>query len=535
MDTNLRPLLINGFMATGKSALAALVAERTGRPCVDLDARLVRRFGMSIADYFARHGEAEFRAAEREELFRLLEGWRSEFQAPPVCALGGGALLHRPTRLSALRQAVVVSLEASPKTVLERASREGGRPLLDGRPESAIAELMEQRRPAYEQANALLRTDDTSLADLADAAIRAWQHNAIVVATSGSSYLVEVGSGRVEECLPELVRSTSGLLLVSDTTVHGLYGARVESVLQETGVAVSSVALTPGEQAKNLASIERVYRTALERSIDRKGTFLALGGGVVTDMTGFAAASWLRGVRWVGVASTLLAMVDASVGGKTGVDFGPAKNSVGAFWQPSGVLCETDFIRTESERAYRGALAEVVKTALIGDPELFDVLETRTSDVLARDPETVAELVHRSVALKAWVVGTDERESGIRAWLNLGHTIGHALEAHGDYARLTHGEAVSLGLVAALRIGERLGETPRELSERVVTLLKRLGLPWDLAGEPVGEAAELLGHDKKRAGAHLRFVLARKVGSVTLADLELTEVRRQARELASSA
>lgn len=534
MDTNLRPLLINGFMATGKSALAEVVALRTGRPCVDLDARVVQRIGMPIAEYFSRHGEASFREVEREELFRLLQGWRQEFPAPPVCALGGGALLHRPTRLTALRQAVVISLEASLDTVLARAAREGGRPLLDGRPPSVLAELMEQRRPAYQEANALLRTDTTSPAELADTAIRIWNDNAIVVATSAHTYLVEVGAGRVEECLPALVRGSSGLLLVSDATVHGLYGARVEEVLTRAGAAVSSVVLTPGEQAKNLGSIQEVYRVALDRSLDRKGTFVALGGGVVTDMTGFAAASWLRGVRWVGVASTLLAMVDASVGGKTGVDFGPAKNSVGAFWQPSGVLCEVDFIKTESERAYRGALAEVVKTALIGDPALFDLLESRTADVLAREPRTLAEMVHRSVALKAWVVGTDERESGIRAWLNLGHTIGHALEAQGEYSRLTHGEAVSLGMVAALRVGERLGETPRELTERVVALLARLGLPSNLAGEPLTEAAALLGHDKKRAGAKLRFVLARGVGSVSLADLDLADVKRYTVELAAT-
>jgi len=533
MDTNLRPLLINGFMATGKSALAEVVALRTGRPCVDLDARIVRRIGMPIAEYFSQHGEASFRQVEREELFGLLQGWRGEFSAPPVCALGGGALVHRPTRLTALRHAVVVSLEATLETVLARAAREGGRPLLDGRPASALAELMEQRRPAYAEANAVLRTDEASPEELAEMVIRVWSDNAIVVATAAHSYLVEVGSGRVEACLPSLVGGASGVLLVSDETVHGLYGARVERALKSTAAATASVVLSPGEQAKNLASIEAVYKVALERALDRKGTFVALGGGVVTDMTGFAAATWLRGVRWVGVASTLLAMVDASVGGKTGVDFGPAKNSVGAFWQPSGVLCETDFIRTESERAYRGALAEVVKTAVIGDPELFELLDSRTDDVLARDPATVAEMVHRSVALKAWVVGTDERESGIRAWLNLGHTIGHALEAHGEYSRLTHGEAVSLGMVAALRLGERLGETPRALTDRVVALLTRLGLPSDLAGEPVAEAAALLGHDKKRAGSKLRFVLAREVGSVSLADLDLADVSRYARELAA--
>jgi shikimate kinase/3-dehydroquinate synthase len=285
------------------------------------------------------------------------------------------------------------------------------------------------------------------------------------------------------------------------------------------------VVLPPGEQAKQLATIERIYRAALDHGLDRQAKFLALGGGVITDMTGFAAATWLRGVRWVGAASTLLAMVDASVGGKTGVDFGPAKNSVGAFWQPSGVICDTTLLATETERAYRGALAEVVKTALIGDPGLFELLENEAAGVDDRDPELLSEIVRRSVALKAWVVATDERESGIRAWLNLGHTVGHALEAQGNYLRLTHGEAVSLGLVAALKIGARLGRTPPPLVERTSELLRRLGLPCDLSSEPLSEAAELLTHDKKRAGRRIRFVLAQSVGEVVLESLELSEVK----------
>jgi shikimate kinase/3-dehydroquinate synthase len=258
---------------------------------------------------------------------------------------------------------------------------------------------------------------------------------------------------------------------------------------------------------------------------------VALGGGVVTDMTGFAAATWLRGVRWVGVASTLLAMVDASVGGKTGVDFGPAKNSVGAFWQPAGVICDTGLIATESDRAYRGALAEVVKTAIIGDPVLFELLESQVPAVLERRPEVLTEMVRRCVALKAWVVASDEREAGIRAWLNLGHTLGHALEAHGNYERLTHGEAVSLGLVAALEIGQRLGQTPPDLVKRTVEVLKNLGLPSDLSHEPLSEAASLLGHDKKRAGSKLNFVVPRAVGEVTLEPIEVSELQTQTKQL----
>ena len=524
----LRPLLINGFMSTGKSTLARRVAERTGHPYVDLDARLVRRTGLGIPQFFEQHGEGAFREVEREELEQLLTSWPGEFERPPVCALGGGALVHRPTRVLALRHAVVVSLEASLATLVERARRQGGRPLLMKNPEAEAARLLEQRRITYREANAVLDSEALAPEVLAERAMEVWQRDSIAVAAGERSYVVEVGSGILSQRLPSFVQGASSLLLVSDSTVHGLYGERVEHGLREGDNALSSVVLAPGEQAKQLGSIERIYQAALERGVDRQGAFIGLGGGVVTDMTGFAAATWLRGVRWVAAATTLLAMVDASVGGKTGVDFGPAKNSVGAFWQPSGVVCDTDAIQSESERAYRGALAEVVKTALIGDPQLFALLEDESAAIARREPEVLTRIVRRSVALKAWVVATDERESGIRAWLNLGHTLGHALEAQGGYARLTHGEAVSLGLVAALRIGKQLGETPPELVERTGRLLQRLELPHDLTGEPLTEAVELLGHDKKRAGRSIRFVVARAVGDVALRPLEVSEIKRLA-------
>lgn len=529
MEFSKRPLLINGFMATGKSTLARRVAERSGNPLVDLDARIVRRLGMSIEAYFQAHGEESFRSIEREELLSVIEGWRSEFARPPVCALGGGALLHRPTRLEVLRRAVVVTLEAPIETILERGSRQTGRPLFDGASAAAVAQRLEQRRQAYREANAVLDSAALDPDELARAALEVWQRNAVTMAAGDRTYAVEIGEGRLETCLMPLVEGASGHLLVSDETVHGLYGERVGRLLG----GARCVVLPPGETAKTLSSIEKIYAHALDHGIDRKGLFLAVGGGVVTDMTGFAAATWLRGVRWVGVASTLLAMVDASVGGKTGVDFGPAKNSVGAFWQPGGVICETSMVATESERAYTGALAEVVKTAVIGDPQLFEMLDSQVDAVLRRDASVVTELVHRSVALKAWVVATDEREGGIRAWLNLGHTVGHALEAHGGYARLTHGEAVSLGLVAALRLGERVGVTRKDLTLQVVDLLKRLGLPCDLRGEPLREAADLIGLDKKRAGSQIKFVLARGVGDVTLVPLEVAEVKGHVPHLAS--
>jgi 3-dehydroquinate synthetase len=249
-------------------------------------------------------------------------------------------------------------------------------------------------------------------------------------------------------------------------------------------------------------------------------------------MTGFAASTWMRGVRWLSIPTTLLGMVDASVGGKTGVDLGAAKNAVGAFWQPSAVLCDVHHLSTEPTRGFISGLAEVVKTALIGDPELFTLLEDNAERVAARDADLTAELVRRSVRVKARIVSCDQRENGLRAVLNLGHTVGHALEAQAGYSALSHGEAVSLGLVAALRLGEALGKTPHDLSERTLSLLRRLGLPATLAGQPLAEATALLGHDKKRAGSSVKFVFARALGQVETQSLALSELRTRVLQLA---
>jgi 3-dehydroquinate synthase len=366
---------------------------------------------------------------------------------------------------------------------------------------------------------------------VASAVLEVWRRDAIAVAAGTASYAVEIGSDVLRERLPELARGASSSLLVTDANVSMVHGATANRALGPLGVPVAEVVLEPGERQKHAGTVEQIWRAALAAGADRKSVFVGLGGGVVTDITGFAAATWMRGVPWIGVPTTLLAMVDASVGGKTGVDLENAKNAVGAFWQPLGVLCDPTLEATEPFRGYVSALAEVVKTALIGDSGLLDLLESKTDRVGRREPELVSEIVRRSVRVKARVVGLDERESGLRATLNLGHTVGHALEAQGGYERLTHGEAVSLGLVAALRIGEALGQTSAALRERVVRLLEALGLPTNLEKEPLLQASEHIGHDKKRAGKRLRFVVARDPGKVELVDLDITELRSLTRSL----
>ncbi len=523
-----RPLLVSGFMASGKSSVGKRAAEVAGRPFIDLDARIEARFGMPIARLFAERGEAVFRDAEQEELARLLAG---EGGPAPVVALGGGCLVRRQLRLQAIDQAVVVSLQVSPDEVVKRVGSDSSRPNLAGDPRRRAEELLELRAVAYAEAHERLQTEGVSIDELAARALQVWQRDPIAVADEERSYSVDIGSGVGPAELLAACGSATSLMLVSDQNVAPLHAAKLEAQLGSANKKVARLDFVPGEQHKNLASIQAVLEAALAAGLDRKSRLVALGGGVTTDMTGFAAASYLRGVDWVGLPTTLLAMVDASVGGKTGVDLGSAKNAVGAFWQPKRVLCDVDYLKTEPARGYRSALAEVVKTALIGDPELFELLEREATGIAARDAQLLTDIVRRCIRVKARVVSADPRENGLRAVLNLGHTVGHALEAHAGFERLTHGEAISLGLVAALGIGQKLGHTPRELAERTRLLLGKLQLLSDLSQEPLAEAAELIGHDKKRAGSRVTFVFARGVGDVITAPVDLAELRELTRSL----
>lgn len=522
-----RPLLITGFMGTGKSTVGKIIAESCGRPHVDLDEAVERAAGQSVAAIFASRGEREFRALERAALARVLTSTDR-----PVVSLGGGTLLDRATRLDALDRAVVVTLEASVDEVLRRTSR-SARPLLDVPvPRLRAEELLAERRIAYAESHARITTTGRSLDDVARDVLAVWRADPIAVAAGERSYCVEVGRHFAVDRLRALLAGASLALLVTDRNVQAHHADAVENATEQTGIRTATVVLEPGEEHKGTASLERIWNAALASGADRKSRFLALGGGVVTDVAGFAAATYMRGVSWVGLPTTLLAMVDASVGGKTAIDLKNAKNAVGAFWQPSGVLCDVDFLSTEPNRGYASAFAEIVKTAIIGDPDLLDFVEKHAEEIRARDLDVAAEMVRRSVRVKARVVGLDEREEGLRACLNLGHTVGHALEAHGGYGRLRHGEAVSLGLVAALRIGERLGLTERPLVERCTLALRVLGLPVELASQPLAKAVDLIGHDKKKTGSKVRFVVARAVGRVELVDLGLEELKNHTLALA---
>jgi len=338
------------------------------------------------------------------------------------------------------------------------------------------------------------------------------------VCLTGSAYAVRISPGLLKTVGREAKAAARGpkAALVTDANVAGLYLEPALESLRAARLEATSAIVPPGEGSKTLARAGELYDRMLRAGLDRGSVLVALGGGVVTDLAGFVAATYMRGIAWVAVPTTLLGQVDASVGGKTAVDHPECKNLIGAFHQPAAVLCDVATLATLPDEELRNGLAETVKHAMIRDARLFEELGRRADAILARDPEVLEPIVARNVRIKADVVAADERESDLRRILNYGHTIGHALES---LLGLTHGRAVALGMMAEARMAERRGLVGRAVVERQKALLARFGLPVSL---PTGADAErclaIMRHDKKSEAGRMRFVLPEAIGQVRVVD-----------------
>lgn len=340
------------------------------------------------------------------------------------------------------------------------------------------------------------------------------------------SYPIHIGTnllGRSDLILPFLAQPR--VAVVTNTTVAPLYLKTLTQTLQQQDVSVLPIVLPDGEKYKTAESLNQIYDALLQNRCERKTTLIALGGGVIGDLTGYAAATFLRGVPFIQVPTTLLAQVDSSVGGKTGINHPLGKNMIGAFYQPRVVLADTATLDTLPDRELSAGLAEVIKYGLIRDPEFFVWLEQNMDKLLARDKDALAYAIHRSCCNKAEVVAADEREGGVRALLNLGHTFGHAIEAGMGYGNWLHGEAVAGGTVLAADLSHRLGWLSETDVARIRNLLQRAGLP-DTA-PALGEKVylDLMGLDKKVEGGKIRFVLLRRIGEgVVTGDIPATHL-----------
>ena len=503
-------IVLTGFMGTGKSSVGKAVAQLLGWEFLDMDAIIESRAGKTIAEIFAQEGEPTFRAIE-SALCR-------ELAACPrvVIATGGGALVPEENRKVMAARGLLVCLNCALGELWPRLQAATDRPMLYTRDRRArIESLLAQRASAYQSIARQLDTTGRAIAGLAQEIVAWWkkaQEEQIVlpVRTPSGEYKIHLGRRLPVGEIFRQAGLTGKIGLISNITVGALHADRVVADLRAAGLEVARCLIPDGERYKTLDTLRTIYDALIEAELDRDSVIIALGGGVVGDVAGFAAATLLRGVRLVQMPTTLLAMVDSSVGGKVAVDHPRGKNLIGAFKQPELVLADIALLETLPPAEYRSGLAEAIKHGVIAAPSLFEHFERGgRGDELA----PLAE----AIRVKIEVVQEDPFERGRRAVLNLGHTFGHAIELLSEYC-MRHGEAVSIGMVAAARTAEMMGLAKPELVARLVGCLTCQGMPShlpDYAPEAIWEA---MSGDKKRRGGKLRFVLPRAIGDVIVTD-----------------
>ena len=511
-----RNIVLTGFMGTGKTTVGQEIARRLNRPFVDMDAEIEAQAGKSIPCIFTEDGEPVFRQRETA-LCEELSARRGL-----VIATGGGALVDPANWARMMESGTVVCLTCDVDEILHHLQRAGNsdRPLLDVTdPRAEIERLLKIRREAYRAIPWQIDTTHLLVEEVAVRVIEIANVITLPVRYPGGQYPIHIGYGLLTHIGGVLgaagAPEGSRVAVVSNPVVAPLYGAQAEVALRSAGFQPFVCSIPDGEQHKTPATVAVLYDQFLTGGLDRSGTVLSLGGGVTGDVAGFAAATFMRGVRFVQVPTTLLAMADASVGGKTGVDLPRGKNLAGAFKQPALVVVDSAVLATLPAEEIRSGLAEVIKHGAIGDPDLFAELERRGRDKGTRGQGNWVAWIAHSLRVKIAIVEQDPFEQGRRAVLNLGHTVGHALEKLSGFA-LRHGEAVSIGMVAAARTAAELDLATPSLADRVEAVLATWELPVRCPPFDTDAIWEAMAHDKKRQGRSLRWALPRAIGEIEI-------------------
>ncbi|CAI3926732.1 3-dehydroquinate synthase [Commensalibacter communis] len=514
------PVTLIGLMGAGKTTIGKKLAQELCIPFVDSDQEVEKTAGCTIADIFEQYGEAEFRRVEHEVIRRLIK------QSPIILATGGGAFMHPKTRALLKEKTTTIWLHCNVETLLERISHHTHRPLLNsGDKHEILSNLMATRYPVYAEADLIIPCHDnkieTTLTQILLTLERASNMRTLPIQLSDTQYNVMIGSQLLEQAgaLISPILSQKKVFIIADENVAALHLQTLTDSLCHAQIHYETILIPPGENTKSFKHFERVINQLLEKNIERKTPIIALGGGVTGDLSGFAAASVLRGVPFIQIPTTLLSQVDSSVGGKTGINTSTGKNLVGAFYQPQIVIADAQTLDTLPHRELVAGYAEIVKAGLIDDPELFQWCEENGQKILSKDHQYIDEAVERACAFKARIIKNDEFEQSSkgRNLLNLGHSLGHTLEAELEYdGRILHGEAVALGCCLIFKLCTRLGLCPSEDTNRVLKHFKSVGLPTSIKdlNSPM-KATNLLRHlqhDKKVKDGKLLFILVNGIG-----------------------
>lgn len=522
-------IVLIGFMGSGKTSVGRELSRRIGYPFIDTDDIIEDREGMPISLIFKEKGEPYFRQVERnvvQEVSRMRD---------VVIATGGGVIKNRDNVNDLRNRGILIWLKTEPNVILKRVMAEGGkRPLLNvEEPLEEIKRLLSEREPLYMQSDIAIDTSYITPGEAVDEITEALclDTGIVNVELKERGYKILIGRGilkrlgiRLKEFRP------SRAAIISNSTILPLYKDTLLTSLNESGIEPEIILIPDGEEFKDILWAYYIHGRLLKAKFDRDSILIAFGGGVIGDITGFVASTYMRGIRYVQVPTTLLAQVDSSVGGKTGVNHPLGKNMIGTFYQPSLVFTDIDTLKSLPEREFLSSMAEVIKYGVIRDRWLFSYITENREDIL-KFGDSLITIIKRSCEIKADVVSMDEREAGLRAILNFGHTIGHAIETATGYRRFLHGEAISIGMSAVSGIAIQMGMLSRNDADTIKRALEAyrlpIHLPDDIDIDGVMDAMEI---DKKAMAGRLRFIIPESIGDVRIVEVKDKGIIKKALE-----
>ncbi len=520
----MKNIILIGFMGSGKDSVGKEISRRSSLAFISTDSMIELAENRRINDIFQQNGEAYFRHLEKRAL-RSISGLQNT-----IIATGGGMVIDEKNRKQLSNLGIVVHLYVDAETVRQRLQNDQDRPLL--KEGNDVERLLSERKELYNFADIVIDTRSKTPGQIAGDILSkvkievskkiSSEPESINIKTASSTYDVIISENGDTKLVDFLRVRPKRCAVISNPLVAALYLDPVADQLDKAGIELVPVIIPDGERYKSLKTVSRIYDKLFEHNLDRSDIVLGFGGGVITDIAGFVAATLKRGCRLVNVPTTLLAQVDAGVGGKTGVNHPLGKNLVGSFYQPDLVLADMKFLKTLSEREFRNGLAEVIKVAIIGDEKLFNLLVNRREEILARKPKLLREIVTRCVRYKRDIVQEDEKElTGRRSLLNFGHTIGHIIEAGSKYRRIKHGEAVAIGMVMEAKIAMQINGLTKHDVQRITDLIASYNLP---ILSPRKFSSDDIQHyilqDKKIRNGKLNLPVLRAIGESYIKELE---------------
>lgn len=517
------PLVFIGLPGSGKTSVGRRLADRWNLTFVDTDHSVEEATGRTIASIFDEEGEAAFRAYEAQAVAQALS-------SPAIISLGGGALTHPDTR-ELLDGHTVIHLDVEIPELVRRLAGSHERPLLRNTPEETLTRLAEQRMPDFEKARShRIPSDSAPVDEVCDRIEAALGVASRIRVTGDQPYDVVIGTtdvaGHIKECLPQ---ATQRVLIIHPDALSA-YVADLETKLDGYGLAVSTMCHPDGEAAKTVEVLAAGWDEAARAGVSRQDAIISVGGGATTDLAGFIAATWLRGIAVIHVPTTVLAMVDAAIGGKTGINTPSGKNLAGAFHPPHGVIEDLSLLEHLPREEHRSGLAEVIKCGFIADPSIVDTVITHAEELFAPSSPRLRDVMCRAARVKADVVGQDLKESGLREILNYGHTLAHAIEKAEDY-QWRHGEAVAVGCLFAAELACDRGMLSADEVSQHRLALASLGLPTGYVGVPFDDLLEIMMSDKKVRSGRLRFVLLNGMQQPVTLEVDVEELRRVAQRM----